>query len=96
MKQQLRKAIKLASAASLIAVAAGCATTQELESLRQQLDEVQQTANSASDSANRAQSDAAEALTAAQSAQSAADEAAACCVASNERMDRMFNELQRK
>jgi hypothetical protein len=80
------------------AVATGCAsvTTEQLEEVRAAAQAAQNAANSAQQAADRAvqavqgaQSTANQALQAAQAAQ-------ACCDATNQRVDRMFDELQRK
>ncbi len=80
------------------AVATGCAsvTTEQLEEVRSiaeaarnTADAAQRTANEARQAASGAQSTANQALQAAQAAQ-------ACCDATNQRVDRMFEDLQRK
>ena len=96
MKIELSKMLAFATIAAFIGLSAGCATTQELEKVKQQLDQVEQTANSASSTANRAQAEASAASATADEAKNMAEESAACCVSTNERIDRMFNEMRRK
>ena len=80
------------------AVATGCAsvTTEQLEEVRA----AAQTAQNAADAAQRAASQAQQAASGAQStanqALQQAQAAQACCDATNQRVDRMFDELQQK
>ncbi len=80
------------------AVATGCAsvTTEQLEEVRA----AAQSAQSAADAAQRAANEARQAAQGAQStanqALQAAQAAQACCDATNQRVDRMFDELQQK
>lgn len=80
------------------AVATGCASVTV-----EQLDEVRAAAQAAQNAADAAQRAATQASQAAQGAQSTANQALqaaqaaqACCDATNQRVDRMFDELQQK
>jgi|SRR5690606_9876628 len=80
------------------AVATGCAsvTSEQLEEVRS----IAEAAQNAADAAQRAANDARQAASGAQStanqALQAAQAAQACCDATNQRVDRMFEDLQRK
>lgn len=83
--------------AGLVAGAAGCATnavTQEdLNAVRAAAQEAQRTAEAAQASANAAQNSA---DSAAREAQKVRQEAKACCEANSRRIERMFEESQKK
>lgn len=83
--------------AGLVAGAAGCATnavTQEdLNAVRAEAQEAQRTAESAQASANSAQNTADNAM---KEAQKVRQEATACCEANSRRIERMFEEMQKK
>lgn len=82
--------------AGLVAGAAGCATTtdtEELNAIRAMAQEAQRTAESAQASANEAQQTADRAM---QEAQDVRQEARKCCEANSKRIERMFEESQKK
>jgi len=74
--------VRTLTATALLGVVAGCASTQDLQAVR---DEVEQ----AKAQAAQAQTTADQALSAAQSGQS-------CCDATNEKIDRMFKQSMLK
>jgi hypothetical protein len=89
---------KLAALVCGIALVSGCATVTT-----EQLDAVRATAEAAQSAAQEAQRQAGEARQLASGAQStanqalrAAQDAQACCDATNQRLDRMFEQSQRK
>jgi hypothetical protein len=96
------KSLKVGVAALLLATAAGCATTQ-IEEARAVADRAAQDAVAAKQAADAAASAAAAARSAADSAQSTANQALqaaqasqACCDATNEKIDRMFQKSMSK
>lgn len=80
------------------AVATGCAsvTTEQLEEVRGIAESAQNAADAAQRAANDAQQAASSAQSTANQALQAAQAAQACCDATNQRVDRMFDELQTK
>ncbi len=95
MKQAISKIVTV-SAVALALGLAGCASTSELKKLEKRVDQVEATANQAADKADSAMSSAAAANAAAEEARAMAEESSACCVSTNEKIDRMFEESQRK
>ena len=98
MAMNLTGVLRAAALVVGAAVATGCASVTT-----EQLDEVRAAATAAQNAADAAQRAANEARQAAQGAQSTANQALqaaqaaqACCDATNQRVDRMFDELQRK
>ncbi len=98
------KWIKIAALAAFTAGAAGCAANTELQA---QVDEAMRAAQAAQSAAESAQQTAESAQQTANAAQQSADEAAnsveqamqeaqACCQANSQRIERMFEEMQRK
>lgn len=83
--------------AGLVAGAAGCATTtvteEDLNAVRAAAQEAQRTAEAAQASANAAQNSADSAM---REAQKVRQEAKACCEANSRRIERMFEESQKK
>lgn len=85
--------------AGLVAGAAGCATVNpdQLSEVRAMAQEAQRTAEAAQASADQANTAAADARRAAESAVADAKrEARACCEANSKRIERMFEESQKK
>lgn len=91
-----KTAIKVSTLAMALALAGGCATTEQINEIRSIAEEARATANSASSSANSALSTANEALDAARRAQAAADSATECCNANTSKIDRMFEKAMKK
>ena len=87
---------KLALIALFAVGLSGCASTQDMDSVKAMAVQAQQTAQQLQDQVKKAQDDAAAALAAAQKAEQKADDAQSCCTANTERMDRMFKKLQQK
>lgn len=77
----------------LVAVAAGCANTDEL---RSEIAEVRSMAQDAQSTANAAKRTADSAQQTADRAMKAAQEAKSCCEANSKRIERMFEKSQRK
>ena len=96
MKQQLSKILSFAIIAAFIGSVGGCASTAELEKVKQQLQAVEASADQASSRADGAAADAADAMAVAQEAKNIAEDSAACCTATNEKLNRMFNQVQQK
>ena len=96
MKQQPTKLVTYASIAAVIGLSVGCATTQEVEALKQRLESVESTASQAATTAERAQTNSEAAMAAAEDSGAVAEESQACCRANTEKMNRMFDEVQRK
>lgn len=85
--------MRAAAIASIVGVAAGCATSGQLEELRSSVLSEAQAANAKADNAV---STANAAMSAAEQAQSAADNALACCNDNTSKLDRMFEHTMRK
>lgn len=94
MTKSLFKGLVLAG---LVAGAAGCATTnvteEDVNAVRAMAQEAQRTADSAQSSANEAQQSADRAM---REAQAVRQEAKECCEANSRRIERMFEESQKK
>lgn len=95
MNQAISKIVTV-SAVALAMGLGGCASTSELKKLEKRVDQVEATANQAADKADSAMSSASAASASAEEAKGMAEEANACCVSTNEKIDRMFEESQRK
>ncbi|HEY5568774.1 MAG TPA: Lpp/OprI family alanine-zipper lipoprotein [Gammaproteobacteria bacterium] len=89
---------KLAALVCGIALVAGCATvtTEQLDAVRATAEAAQNAANEAQRVANEARQAASGAQSTANQALSAAQDAQACCDATNQRLDRMFEQQQQK
>jgi hypothetical protein len=97
MTNNIKAALRAVVLVGSIAMVTGCAVTQE------ELDAVRATAEAANNAAQAAQRTATQAQQAASGAQSTANQALqaaqaaqACCDATNQRLDRMFEQSQRK
>jgi murein lipoprotein len=97
MATKIQAALRAAALVSGFAIVTGCAVTQE------ELDMVRATAEAANNAAQAAQRTATQAQQAASGAQSTANQALqaaqaaqACCDATNQRLDRMFEQSQAK
>lgn len=80
------------------AIAAGCAsvTPEQLDMVRSAAQAAQQAAQAAQQAADQARQAASGAQSTANQALQAAQAAQACCDATNQRLDRMFEQSQRK
>jgi hypothetical protein len=99
MATKFKSALRVAALLTGFAVVTGCATgiTQEqLDAVRATAEAAQNTANAAQRAANEARQAASGAQSTANQALSAAQDAQACCDATNQRLDRMFEESQAK
>lgn len=88
--------LKVLAAAMILAVASGCSTTGQIEEAQANASEAQRVAQAAQQAAQEARTAAQQALAAAQAAQRAAEAAQRCCEQLGERVDRQFEDLQRK
>jgi len=100
---KLQTAVKASAVAIVMMVASGCASTAQINEMNARLDRVAQdsaAAKSAADAASAAASEARQIASGAQStanqALNAANQAQACCDATNEKVDRMFQRSQAK
>lgn len=96
MKRQLSRILSFAIIMAFIVSVGGCASTSEIENIKQQLQEATDSAEQASIRADNAAADAADAMAVAQEAKNIAEDSAACCTATNEKMNRMFDQVQQK
>ncbi len=89
---------KLAALVCGIALVSGCATVtvDDLNAVRATAEAAQSAANDAQRAANEARQMASGAQSTANQALSAAQDAQACCDATNQRLDRMFEQSQQK
>ncbi|HEY5622580.1 MAG TPA: Lpp/OprI family alanine-zipper lipoprotein [Gammaproteobacteria bacterium] len=90
--------LQLGALVAALAFATGCAsvTPEQLAEVRTIAENALSAANSASSSANSAQQAASAAQSTANQALSAANAAQACCDATNEKVDRMFEDIAAK
>ncbi|MBM4196210.1 MAG: hypothetical protein FJ197_03790 [Gammaproteobacteria bacterium] len=95
--------LKAGVVALAVTMAAGCASTTQIEELSAKVDQLSRdvaAAKSAADAANASAADAAQKAGSAQStanqALNAANQSQACCDATNEKIDRMFKRSQAK
>ncbi len=96
MGNRLKRAVRVTAFAAVAGLAAGCATTGELEEVRTIANNALSTANQARDAASAAQSAASDAATAASQAQQSADAAQACCNENADKIERAFEMHMRK
>ncbi|MEN8130048.1 MAG: Lpp/OprI family alanine-zipper lipoprotein [Pseudomonadota bacterium] len=96
MKQRSSKILSFALVAVFIGLTVGCANTQEISNLKQQLQAVEATASQAASQSEEAKATADAAMSAAEEAKVLAEDSAACCTATNEKLNRMFNQVQQK
>ena len=89
---------RLAALVCGFALVSGCATVteQDLQAVRDVADAAQSAANDAQRVANEARQMASGAQSTANQALSAAQDAQACCDATNQRLDRMFEQVNQK
>jgi len=96
MKIKSSKIINFAIIAAFLGLGLGCASTAELEKVKQRLEQVEATADQASSQSQEAEAASNAALTAAEEGKIMSEESAACCAANTEKMNRMFNQVQQK
>ena len=94
MTNHVKNALRAAAFAFGLAVVTGCAsvTTEQLDAVRATAEAAQNAANAAQRTANEARQLASGAQSTANQALSAAQDAQACCDATNQRLDRMFEQ----
>ena len=99
MATKIQAALRAAALVGSFAIVTGCAnqeTTTALDMVRATAEAAQNAANAAQRTATQAQQTAAAAQSTANQALQAAQAAQACCDATNQRVDRMFEQTQRK
>jgi len=89
-------ALKALIGGCALAMAAGCATTAQLEEVRAEAAEAQRMAAEATARLEAAQSSIQQAMEAARAAQAAADASQNCCTDLERKLDRALEDLQRK
>ena len=97
MTSKFQATLRVAAVVCGIALTTGCAGLQEqIDSVRATAEAAQSTAEAAQRTATQAQQTASGAQSTANQALQAAQAAQACCDATNQRLDRMFEQSQRK
>ncbi len=99
MATKIQAALRAAALVGSLAIVTGCATkatTEQLDAVRATAEAAQNAANAAQRTATQAQQAASGAQTTANQALQAAQAAQACCDATNQRLDRMFEQSQAK
>lgn len=98
MTMNLSSALRAAALVVAAAVATGCAsvTPEQLEEVRAAAQAAQNAADAAQRAANEARQTASGAQNTANQALRAAQEAQSCCDQTNQRIDRMFEEMNAK
>ena len=98
MTTKFQDALRVAAVVAGIAIMTGCAsvTTEQLDQVRSAAQAAQTAADNAQRAANEARQMASGAQTTANQALQAANAAQACCDATNQKVDRMFEQVQRK
>jgi hypothetical protein len=98
MATKIQAALRVAALVSGFAIVTGCAsiTEEDLAAVRMTAEAAQNAANAAQRTATQAQQAASGAQTTANQALQAAQAAQACCDATNQRLDRMFEQSQAK
>jgi len=88
--------LKSIAAGCALALAAGCATTSDLEAVRAEAAEARRMAEQAQTKVDNAASMINEAMEAARAAQATADASQNCCTDLERKLDRALQEMQRK
>jgi hypothetical protein len=99
MATKIQAALRAAALVGSFAILTGCAnqvTTEQLDAVRATAEAAQNAANAAQRTATQAQQAASGAQSTANQALQAAQAAQACCDATNQRVDRMFEQSQAK
>jgi hypothetical protein len=98
MATKIQAALRAAALVGGFAIVTGCAsvTTEQLDAVRATAEAAQNAANAAQRTATQAQQAASGAQSTANQALQAAQAAQACCDATNQRLDRMFEQSQSK
>ena len=98
MATKIQAALRAAALVGSFAIVTGCAsvTTEQLDAVRATAEAAQNAANAAQRTATQAQQAASGAQSTANQALQAAQAAQACCDATNQRLDRMFEQSQSK
>lgn len=91
-------ALRIAAVACGLAIVSACATVtpEQLDAVRMTAEAAQNAASNAMSAADAARQAASSAQSTANQALSAAQDAQACCDATNQRLDRMFEQSQQK
>ncbi len=96
MKSKILKAGSVAAIVTFGALAAGCASTGDLEAVKAQATDAQQSAEQAMQTAQQANETAMEAKRMAADAQSTANQALSTAQGNSQRLNRMYMQGQRK
>ena len=98
MTIRLKGALRAVALVAGLALVAGCQgiTQEQLDAVRATAEAAQNTANAAQRTANEARQLASGAQSTANQALSAAQDAQACCDATNQRIDRLLEDMTRK
>ena len=98
MATKIQAALRVAALVSGFAIVTGCASVkpEQLDMVRATAEAAQNAANAAQRTATQAQQTASGAQSTANQALQAAQAAQACCDATNQRLDRMFEQSQAK
>ena len=98
MATKIQAALRAAALVGGFAIVTGCAavSTEQLDAVRATAEAAQNAANAAQRTATQAQQAATGAQSTANQALQAAQAAQACCDATNQRLDRMFEQSQSK
>jgi Alanine-zipper, major outer membrane lipoprotein len=96
MQHTLKLAARGAAIALTVGLGAGCATTGDLDEVRDIATKAQTEARAAAATANSAQSAANDAAAAGAEAQRTADAAQACCNETNDKLDRAWHKGMQK
>lgn len=88
--------IKAAFAGCVLAMAAGCATTSDIEEIRAEAAEARRMAEEAQSMVQNARSMVEEALETARAAQATAEASQNCCTDLERKLDRALQEMQQK
>ena len=99
MATKIQAALRAAALVGSFAIVTGCAnqeTTAQLDMVRATAEAAQNAANAAQRTATQAQQTASAAQSTANQALQAAQQAQACCDATNQRVERMFEQNQAK
>ena len=90
------KCVKALALGSILAVGAGCASTEQMDELKAMVSKAQSDATAAMGAASDAKKGAVDARLLAERAMDAAREAQSCCNANSEKIDRMFKKSMMK
>lgn len=96
MNRTQKTLIKMVIASSALAIAAGCATTKQVEQAQAEAAEAKRMAQEANAELDRVRGMIQQALEAARAAQATADASQNCCKDLERKLDRALQDMQRK